>query len=432
MGRSRFLDDLDGCLARAMRQELDGPVALLIAEADAFELLCGWYGYREVSALLQQTELRMHARLHNIAAGQGSTCLFERTESAGFAVALFGTLAKHAADIAARLRAELRGPWKIGGEVREVSFSVGFAKLDVVPDADTLYALARGALEQAAVNGSLVQSAHGEELARHSRARVLGRSLRRAIAQRELRLEFQPIVDLDHMSVTGVEALVRWDHPELGLIAPADFIPVAARDGLLGELGDWVLHNACQEFAGMQRHGPLHRLQFLSVNVSRQNLADPGLADKVIDATRAAQMEPAQLLLEITESELATDPLRMARTLRQIRAREVRIAIDDFGVGHSSLASLHELPVDMLKLDRSFLCQSFSGRKGRDLFAIAHAVVNLAHSVDLQVVAEGVESPDQLALLRSLHCPLAQGYALCRPVPAASLMNGCAGLAAMR
>jgi EAL domain-containing protein (putative c-di-GMP-specific phosphodiesterase class I)/GGDEF domain-containing protein len=432
MGRSRFLNDLDGCLARAMRQELNGPVALLIAEADAFELLCGWYGYREVSALLQQAELRMHARLHNMASTLGSACLFERTEPAGFAIALFGMLASDAAGIAERLRAELRGPWKIGGESREIGFSLGYAQLDTVLDADTLYALARSALEQAFANGSLVQAAHEEELVRHERARVLGRSLQRAIAQGELRLEYQPIVDLDDMTVAGIEALVRWDHPVLGRVSPVDFIPVAARDGFLGELGDWVLRNACEEFVGLRRQGPLHRLQFLSVNVSRQDLADPAMADKVIAAVRGAQMEPGQLLLEITESELATDPLRVARTLRQIRSRGVRIAIDDFGVGHSSLASLHELPVDVLKLDRSFLCQSLAGRKGRDLFAIAHAVVNLAHSVELQVVAEGVESVDQLTLLRSLHCPLAQGYALCRPVPAVSLMSCCAGLAAMR
>src|SRR5690606_24646119 len=155
-------------------------------------------------------------------------------------------------------------------------------------------------------------------------------------------------------------------------------------DGLQGELGEWVLHNACQEFAGMQRHGQPPRLSFLSVNVSLQNLAQPGLADKVIYPPRAAQMETAQVTPQSPDSVLATEPLPEPRTLRQLRAREVRIDIDDFGVGHSSLASLHELPVDMLKLDRSFLCQSFSGRKGRDLFAIAHAVVNLAHSVDLQ------------------------------------------------
>src|SRR5688500_4748676 len=177
MGRSRFLDDLDGCLARAMRQELDGPVALLIAEADAFELLCGWYGYREVSTLLQETELRMHARLHNMATAAASTCLFERTEPAGFAIALFGAMARDAAPSAARLRGELRGPWKIGGESREIGFSLGYAQLDAVSDADTLYALARSALELAALNGSLVHGVHGEELARHERARVLGRSL---------------------------------------------------------------------------------------------------------------------------------------------------------------------------------------------------------------------------------------------------------------
>lgn len=430
MGRSRFLDELDGCLARAMRQELDSPVALLVAEAGAFELMCGWYGYREMSVLLQQAELRLHARLQNLSATVGSTCLFERTGPASFAVALFGALAKDAAAVAQLLRTELQGPWKMGGELRELGFSIGFTLRDQLSDADTLHALARNALEQAMLQGGGVQATGKEESGRHERDRALGRHLPHAIGRRELHLEYQPIVALDRMAVVGVEALLRWNHPAMGRITPSEFVPIAARAGILGELGEWVLRNACLEFAQLQRHGPLRDLTFLSVNVSRQNLADPRLPDILTSAVRAARIAPTQLLLEVTESELAGHPARAARTLRLLRSLGARIALDDFGVGHSSLSSLHDLPVDVLKLDRSFLCTRLPGRKSRDLFAIAHAMVDLARSVDLQVVVEGVETPEQLAVLRSIQCPLAQGYGLCRPVPAESLAGCSAGITA--
>lgn len=428
MGRAHFLDQLDRLLSRALQQQVEAPVALILAEADAFELLAGWYGYREVSAQLQQAALRVDARLQNLATSLDSEALFERVGDAGFAFALFGALARDAAGVAQLLRDDLRGPWRLGGEMREVPFSIGVTAQHAVADADTLYCLARGALEQAARQGNTFEAAGGNELLRHERSRTIGTSLKRALERRELLLEYQPLVDLEDMRVVGLEALLRWNHPVLGRVSPVDFVPVAARAGCLGELGDWVLHNACQDFSRLRRDGALRDLRFLSVNVSRQNISDPALPDKVISALRRARMTPAQLLLEITESELLTDAARTARTLRLVRSLGARVAIDDFGVGHSSLASLHELPVDMLKLDRSFLGNGLGGRRSRDLFAIAHAIVNMARSVNLDVVVEGVESPGQLLLLRSLQCQLAQGFALCRPMPADALAGACAGL----
>jgi EAL domain-containing protein (putative c-di-GMP-specific phosphodiesterase class I) len=430
MHRGQFLNELDRCLARAMREQLAGPVALILAEADAFELLCGWFGFREVTDLVQRAGLRIDARVQIRAAAAGSPYLFQRTGDAAFAIALFGDMARDATVITQQLHADLRGPWPLGGDPREIPFSVGCTVQDTVVDADSLYCLARSALLQAIARGSRIEISSSMELIRHERARILGVTLQQAIERHELRLEYQPMFELEHMTARGVEALLRWEHPVLGAVAPAEFIPVAARAGFLGELGRWVLHTACMQFAQLQRTGALRDLGFVSVNVSRQNLVDTALASTVAEALGAARMAPAQLLLEVTESELASNPAGLARTLRLLRNQGVRIAIDDFGVGHSSLACLHELPVDVLKLDRSFLGGELAGHKQRDLIAITHAVVNMARTVDLQVVAEGVETADQLALLRALRCDLAQGYSLCRPVPATALAASCEELAA--
>lgn len=432
MSRTHFLDELDSRLAQALQHASGAPVALVLAEADTFEMLCGWYGYRETSQQLQLAELRVDARLQNLGASLGSPCVFARVGDAAFAVALFDALARDAAGVAQLLRDDLRGPWRLGGEARDISFSLGVSATDSVVDADSLYALAHHALARALRQRNVVEAAGNDELQRQERSRVIGTSLRRGLDRGELRLEYQPIVDLDTLSVRGLEALVRWDHPTLGLVMPAEFVEIAARAGCLGDLGDWVLHHACQDFARLRRTRALDQLQFLSVNVSRQNLADPGLPDKVIRSLRAAGMAPRQLLLEITESELLTDPVRTSRTLRLMRSLGMRIAIDDFGVGHSSLASLHELPVDVLKLDRSFVGSGSFRRNRRDLAAITHAIVNMARSVDLEVVLEGVETAEQLQMVRSLQCSLAQGFWLCRPVPADALEEGCASLAAIR
>jgi EAL domain-containing protein (putative c-di-GMP-specific phosphodiesterase class I)/GGDEF domain-containing protein len=430
MQRARFLDQLDRCLARSMRQELEGPVALFLAEADAFELMCGWFGFREVSGLLQQAGLRIDARVQNLAAATGTPCVFQHVGHSGFAIAVFGELARDATALARQLHADLRGPWHVGGDLREIPFSVGCTVQDAVVDADSLYSLARSALQQAATQATGTEISTSAELVRHERARILGRSLKSALERNELRLEYQPMFDLEHMLPRGIEALVRWEHPVLGHVSPAEFIPVAARAGFLGELGRWVLRTACAEFARLKRSARFAGLEFLSVNVSRQNVADSGLPEAVTAAIGAAAMSPSQLLLEITESELAANPARLSRTLQALRGQGVRIAIDDFGVGYSSLACLHELPVDVLKLDRSFLGANVTGPKQRDLIAIAHAVVNMARSVNLEVVAEGVETADQLTLLRALRCDLAQGYALCRPVPSAALADCCDEVAA--
>jgi EAL domain-containing protein (putative c-di-GMP-specific phosphodiesterase class I)/GGDEF domain-containing protein len=421
-GRLTFLEQLESSVERLHRRKVAGPVAVLLGQVDGFDLMNDWYGYREVESLLQRVHASVRAQLQDLSTACAGSFLLGRCSNGGFAVALFGNLACAAATIAENLWQGLQGTYMLDGQPRQFSCSVGCTRPDALPNPDHLLAWARAALRRAMeMGGNRVEIAPHEGIAAHARTRILGRDLQLAVSHGQLRLEYQPIINVEHMTMEGVEALLRWDHPLLGTVSPTEFIPIAAESGCLGQLGDWVLKNACLEFVAMRSDPRLRELGFVSVNVSRQNLGDRNLGEKVLSALSAAALEPRQLHLEITESELGRNLAAAALNVHAIRKLGVGIAIDDFGVGYSSLASLHQFPVDMLKLDRSFLTRDFTSNQGRGILAIAHAVVNLARDVDLRVVAEGVETPEQIALLQSMQCPLAQGYFLCRPMSARDL-----------
>jgi EAL domain-containing protein (putative c-di-GMP-specific phosphodiesterase class I) len=216
--------------------------------------------------------------------------------------------------------------------------------------------------------------------------------------------------------VHGVEALVRWRHPEIGVIGPGEFIAVAEETGLIVPLGMWVLRTACAQVARwMREDGVTLRV---SVNLSARQTRDPGLVQSVMDVLRDTGLPPHLLELEITESVLMEDIETNITLLESLHAAGISLSIDDFGTGYSSLAYLQRFPIQKLKIDRSFI-QRMPG----DGEAIASAVIAMAHSLNMQVVAEGVEDPEQLALLRRAGCDLGQGYLFSRPLEAASLMG---------
>jgi EAL domain-containing protein (putative c-di-GMP-specific phosphodiesterase class I) len=222
--------------------------------------------------------------------------------------------------------------------------------------------------------------------------------------------------------VVGLESLLRWQHPELGSVAPADFIPVAVDSGLIGPIGDWVLEKACAQFRELQRQMRENAPDFIAVNISRRQLTDPGLPAKISSALTASGIDPQCLHLEITESELVTDLNAARDTLREIKQLGVALSVDDFGTGYSSLASLYDFPIDVFKLDRSFIAADLTSERGRALMAVTHAVLQLARNIGVRVIAEGVETSQQLAVLQSLRCDMAQGYLLGRPMPAEQLL----------
>jgi diguanylate cyclase (GGDEF)-like protein len=242
----------------------------------------------------------------------------------------------------------------------------------------------------------------------------LATDLRRAVERQEFILYYQPIVFLETGKITGLEALIRWPHPERGLISPADFIPIAEEMGLIGPIDQWVLAEACTQARRWQRRFPSDPPLSISVNVSAKQLQDPELTAQVQRTLGQTGVDPSTLTLEITENVLMRDTEATLEALASLKDLGVKLAIDDFGIGFSSLSYLRRLPVDTVKIDRSFV----SGvATGSEEWTLARGIIRLVHGLGLLTVAEGVERADQRAHLRALGCGLAQGYYFARPMP---------------
>jgi EAL domain-containing protein (putative c-di-GMP-specific phosphodiesterase class I) len=237
--------------------------------------------------------------------------------------------------------------------------------------------------------------------------------LRRAVGRGELLLHYQPILSLESRQTVGFEALVRWNRDGT-LVSPGEFIPVAEDTGLIVPIGAWVLREACRQLAAWNHARPDLDLS-MSVNLSRRQLADPGLVRCLLDVLRETGVRPASVKLEITESVVMEDGAAALATLHQLKRTGVQLSLDDFGTGYSSLSLLHEFPIDVLKIDRSFLSNL---SRNRDTAAVVGAVITLAHNLDMKVVAEGIETPEHVAFLQAVDCDLAQGYLFARPLPA--------------
>ncbi len=318
--------------------------------------------------------------------------------------------------IAERLAAALRRPFRLGDEEVFVSASIGVALPS--PESRTPVDLLRDA-DAAMYRAKAAGRARHEVFDASLRARALERvrseaALRRAVEREELVLHYQPIVGMAGGAVDGVEALVRWQRPGVGLVPPGDFVPLAEASGLIVDLGAWVVREACRQLAQWNASRPDDPPLCISVNLSARQVQDDGLPAVVADAIAEWGLDPDQLQLEITETVLVEDTPATARRVRALLDLGVRLVLDDFGRGYSSLHYLTRFPITGLKLDRAFV----AGLGERSTAAITAGVVGIARSLDLAVVAEGVETTEQLAAVQELGCARVQGFLLSPPVVA--------------
>ncbi len=383
----------------------DEQVAVLILDLDHFKEVNETFGLQAGDRLLEQVgpRLRSEVRAEDMVARLGGD---------EFAVLLVKTDATAVNIAAARLLDALERPFEVEGQHLDVAVSIGIAiSPDDGDDPDTLLRRADIALFVAKQpRGAFVRFAPEHERQGASRLTLMA-ELREALQHEgELFLHFQPLVRLRDRSLAGVEALVRWRHPQRGLVPPMEFVPFAEKTRLIKPLTRFVLVSALRQSVAWQRGG--HPIP-VSVNISMRDLVDPEFPETIATLLRAAQAPPSLLVLEITESLIMTEPERAIDTLTQLRMLGVRLAVDDFGTGYSSLAYLHRLPIHEIKIDKSFVA-AMTGEGSQA--NIVQASVGLGHSLQLESVAEGVEDAPTWELLGALGCDLAQGYLISRPM----------------
>ncbi|RYJ64253.1 phosphodiesterase DibA [Pseudomonas songnenensis] len=395
-------------LERARANKRSG--ALLLIDLDHFKDINESLGHSLGDALLQAVSTRLGEHLE-----KGMT--LGRLGGDEFALLCEGYGAEKATALALRILDRLNEPFHIGSQELFSSASIGIVLYPYptdVQNAEQLMRNADSALFKAKSNGRSTYAFYSEELTSQARQRVeLVTALRQALEQGQLRLHYQPIYDLRQGTISGFEALVRWQHPEKGLIAPGAFIPIAEETGLISAIDHWVLEQACNQAREWLGQG--HPLGFIAVNISSRLFGNGELDLQVATILARSGLEARHLELEITESAVMQDPDAALVLLQRLRALGVQLAIDDFGTGYSSLQRLKRMNVHKLKIDQGFV-------RGlpddRDDAAITRSVIGLAHNLGLRVVAEGIETAEQATFLLGQNCDYGQGYGFARPQPA--------------
>jgi diguanylate cyclase (GGDEF)-like protein len=383
----------------------DGPVTAVLIDLDGFKNVNDTLGHHGGDALLRQVAARLRECVRD-----GDTVA--RLGGDEFAVVLPDAVAADGAAVARRVLAALRRPIAVGGQETRIGASIGIAELDGHIGPDDLLADADIAMYAAKRAGKGRLTLFEPEMRERALARSrIEQQLARAVALGQVEVHYQPIVDLVGRSVVAVEALARWRLSPEEVIGPAAFIPVAEETGLIVEIGAEVLRTACRTVRDWRATVPGAADLGLTVNVSGLQLLAGDFSLQVADALARTGLPAEALTLEITESVLLEDSDTLAAELARIKTLGVRLAMDDFGAGYSSLSSLRRFPVDTLKIDRMFLDLGAG-----DPAPLVRAVAELGRSLGLTVVAEGVETVEQLALVRAAHCDAAQGFLLSRPL----------------
>jgi diguanylate cyclase (GGDEF)-like protein/PAS domain S-box-containing protein len=419
--RILFRDRLAQALAQAQRGRRR--LALLFLDLDGFKAVNDSRGHAAGDAVLQQVAQRLAASVRasdTLARQSGDefTILLTEIDSAN-----------DAAIVARKLLDAMNEPFEVLGRSGRLSASIGIAMSpEDAEHPEELLANADTAMYRAKESGRNRYQFFSRSMHARAVAQIeLEAELRQAVPRGELVLHYQPQIEPSRARIVGVEALVRWNHPRLGLLAPARFIPLAEETRLFGAVGDWVVHAACRQARAWRDAGlPLVRV---AVNLAPQQFEDPKLVDRIAAWLIESRVDPSQLEVEITESNAMANPDRTVERLLELKAIGIHVSIDDFGTGHSSLSYLKRFPVESLKIDRGFLRDV---PDDQDSATLCSAMIGLAHSLGLSVVAEGVETAAQYDFLRDRECDLLQGFLFSRPVPPerlAELLSGPASLA---
>jgi diguanylate cyclase (GGDEF)-like protein/PAS domain S-box-containing protein len=409
--RALFGDRLRQVLARRGRE---AATAVYFLDLDRFKRINDSLGHGAGDEVLREVA----ERLSGVMRPEDTVARFGGDEFAILCESVGGVL--EAVSIADRLQRPLRQPLRAGGAELRLSASIGVALVEaddsgdgqhLIEDADAAMYRAK---ERGGARTELFDSAMRENAVRAMR---IEQELQRALEHGELRLHYQPGVDLATGQVVGAEALVRWAHPRRGLIVPDRFLGVAEETGLIVPLGAWVIGEACRRLAEWQTRPETADLR-LSLNLSARELTHPDVVATVLSCVRESGIDPQSLTIEVTESTAMADSDTGFRALHDLSSEGIRIAIDDFGTGYSSLEQLRRMPVDIVKVDRSFVSGMAADSTDREIVA---AVVGMGRALNLSVVAEGIERPEQAEALRELGCDTGQGFLFSKALPADEL-----------
>ena len=404
--RALFRDRVSHALALARRE--GRPITVLFLDLDDFKKVNDSLGHAEGDRLLIS------------AAERFLSCARAADTVARLGGDEFAILIEHVAGtdgrsgLLDRLTAAMAHPFTLSGNQIQVSASIGVAAAAGDETADDLLRNADVAMYAAKRRGKGRSETYESKMYADVRSRLeMEAALRVAIERCELVLHYQPIVNLETGSLYGVEALVRWDHPQYGLLLPQHFVPLAEETGLISRLGRWVLDEACRQVQGWRLAYP-HIALAVSVNISGRQLQGGGLSEELSDALAATGVDPAAVILEITESVLMQQTDAVLERLQQLKGLGVRLAIDDFGTGYSSLSYLQRFPIDILKIAKPFVEEV---GQGADRSALARAIIGLGDTLKLQTIAEGIEMAEQRAALIELGCRLGQGHYFAPALP---------------
>lgn len=427
--RSLFFERLDRAVERKKWDD-DYSYAVFFLDLDSFKIVNDSLGHAAGDALLLEVAARLESSLRasdslsrlgmqqDLQFNGGTVARFGGDE---FAILLESVQELSVAErIAKRIQKSLTQPFSLAKQQIFTSASIGIALghktytavEDILRDADI-------AMYRAKAKGKACHAVFDADMHGHVKARLaLETELRTALEQEQLVLFYQPIVELQTQTITGFEALVRWQHPEKGLVPPDEFIPVAEETGLIEPMGLWVLEEACQQLKTWHKSYPALAELSMSVNLSSKQLTNPKLFKNIVNILSRADLSATYLNLEVTESMMFNhaDSDTAIVTLEQIRQLGTRIKIDDFGTGYSSLSRIHALPLDVLKIDKSFIHNFLEKSENAGIVA---TIINLAKTLGLNVIAEGIETKEQASQLMLLDCQLGQGYLYSRPKEAA-------------